>query len=96
MMSLGAAVGLAVVLAGSQLARFALRGPDRFGIRVVVGGFVFRLALLGLFLAGISRATNVPLEGFVLWMVFFYFALVMTEAWLLARKAVASKGMSSS
>ena len=87
MMIMGAGVGLATVLAGSYCARLALRGPDRFGVKIVVGGFVFRLALLGLLLTAIVRLARFPLESFILWMTFFYFSLVMAEAWLLARQA---------
>ncbi len=86
MMSLGAGVGLATVLAGSSLARWALRGPDRFGVKLVVGGFIVRVAFLGLLLAGLVRVAGLPLERFILWLVFFYFALVMAEAWILARR----------
>jgi hypothetical protein len=89
MMMMGAGVGLGIVLAGSFCARLALRGPDRFGVKIVVGGFVFRLALLGLLLTAIVRLARFPLESFILWMTFFYFSLVMAEAWLLARQAVA-------
>jgi hypothetical protein len=89
MMMMGAGVGLGIVLAGSFCARLALRGPDRFGVKIVVGGLVFRLALLGLLLTAIVRLARFPLESFILWMVFFYFSLVMAEAWLLARQAVA-------
>jgi len=89
MMTLGAGAGLFTVLAGSYCARLALRGPDRFGVQVVVGGFVFRVALLGLILTVVVRSGRLPIESFVLWMTFFYFSLVMTEAWLLARKSAA-------
>lgn len=88
MMALGAGVGLAAVLAGSGIARFALRGPDRFGVKLVVGGFIFRVALLGLLLWAIAQIARLPIERFVLWLVFFYFALVMVEAWILARREV--------
>ena len=89
MMMMGAGVGLGIVLAGSFCARLALRGPDRFGVKVVVGGFFFRLVLLGLLLTAIVRLARFPLESFILWMTFFYFSLVMVEAWLLARQAMA-------
>lgn len=89
MMMMGAGVGLATVLAGSFCARLALRGPDRFGVKIVVGGFFFRMVLLGLLLTAIVRLARFPLDSFILWMTFFYFSLVMVEAWLLARQAVA-------
>jgi hypothetical protein len=87
MMGLGASVGLAAVLSGFYSVRFALRGPDRFGVNAAVGGFVFRVAMLSLLLAGIAKTTQLPLERFVLWIVFFYFALVMVEAWILAQRS---------
>lgn len=90
MMALGAGVGLAAVLAGSSLARLALRGPDRFGVKLVVGGFVFRLVLLALLLTALVRVAGLPLERFILWLVFFYFALVVAEAWILARRSTES------
>lgn len=89
MMGLGVTVALATVLAGSTIARFALRGPDRFGVKLVVGGFMFRIVLLILFLAALVRTAHIPLDRFVLWLVFFYFSLVMAEAWILARRQVA-------
>jgi hypothetical protein len=87
MMIMGAAVSLVAVLAGSFCARLALRGPDRFGVKIVVGGFVFRLALLGLLLMALVQLARVPIESFILWMTFFYFSLVLAEAWLHARQA---------
>ncbi len=88
MMGLGAGVGLATVLAGFFTVRLAFRRPDRFGVKLVVGGFVFRFVLLALLLFGVLRTTRVPLESFVLWIVFFYFSLVVAEAWVLARQPV--------
>jgi hypothetical protein len=87
MMIMGAAVSLVAVLAGSFCARLALRGPDRFGVKIVVGGFVFRLALLGLLLMALVQLARFPIESFILWMTFFYFSLVLAEAWLHARQA---------
>jgi hypothetical protein len=87
MMVLGAAVGLVTVLAGYAFVRIAFRKPDRFGVKLVVGGFIFRVVLLGLVLFGVLGATQLPLERFVLWIVFFYFSLVMAEAWALARES---------
>jgi hypothetical protein len=93
LMILGAGVGLLTVLAGYFFVRIAFRRPDRFGVKLVVGGFVFRVVLLGLVLFGVLRATGIPLERFVLWIVFFYFSLVMAEAWALARQSsLASEG----
>ncbi len=87
MMVLGAAVGLVTVLLGYAFVRIAFRRPDPFGVKLVVGGFIFRVVLLGLVLFGVLRATQIPLERFVLWIVFFYFSLVLAEAWVLARES---------
>ena len=88
MLGLGAGVALVVVLGGWFIARVALRGPDRFATKLVVGGFLIRLALLFLVLTALVGAGGVPPARFVLWLVSFYFALIMAEAWMLARDQV--------
>src|SRR5262245_25308372 len=46
MMAVGAGLSLLTVLGGYGCIRLALRGPDRYAVKLVVGGFVIRLALL--------------------------------------------------
>jgi hypothetical protein len=88
MMGLGLGLSLATVLGGLVVARWAFRGPDRFATKLVVGGFVTRMVLLFSLAALVVASTGVDLGTFVLWLVGFYFALVMVEAWLLARESL--------
>jgi hypothetical protein len=85
MMAVGAGVSLAIVLGGYGCVRLAFRGPDRFAVKLVVGGFLIRLVLLALALAALVNLTSIDPGRFVLWLVTFYFTLVMAEAWILAR-----------
>lgn len=85
MMAVGAGLSLAIVLGGYACARLAFRGPDRYAAKLVVGGFVIRLVLLVLSLVTLGAATDLDPGRFVLWLVTFYFALVMAEAWILSR-----------
>ena len=55
--------------------------------RSFVGGFVIRMALLFGVTATVVATTGLDLAGFVLWLVTFYFALVLVEAWILARRS---------
>jgi hypothetical protein len=89
MMAVGAGLSLAVVVGGYWVARLALRGPDRFATKLVVGGFVIRLVLLFAALGAIVAATELDPSRFVLWLVSFYFVLIMVEAVLLARDGMA-------
>jgi hypothetical protein len=89
-MALGAAVSLASVLGGYYLARFAFRGPDRFATKLVVGGFITRMVLLFGISAAVVAATGVDPSAFVMWLVSFYFALILVEAWILARQPLES------
>ena len=86
MMGLGAGLGLAIVLGGYYCVQLAFRGPDRYAVKLVVGGFVVRLGLLFAALAVLAAATDIPVSRFVLWLVAFYFVLVLAEAWILARE----------
>jgi hypothetical protein len=86
MMSLGAGVALAVVLGGWWIAQLAFRGPDVFATKLVVGGFVVRIGLLILAMFALVAVTHVEPGRFVLWLVGFYFALILVEAWMLARE----------
>jgi hypothetical protein len=88
MMVLGAALSLATVVGGLFLARLAFRGPDRYATKLVVGGFVTRMILLFSLTAGVVAATGIDVGTFVLWLVGFYFALVLVEAWLLSRESL--------
>ena len=90
MMSLGGGLALAVVLAGWWIAQFAFRGPDVFATKLVVGGFIVRMALLFLAMVTIVAVTDLELGRFVLWLVSFYFALILVEAWILARENLKS------
>lgn len=85
MMGIGAGVSLAAVLGGYGCARLAFRGPDRYAVKLVVGGFLIRLVLLVLAMAALVTLTEIDPGRFVLWLVTFYFTLVMAEAWILAR-----------
>ena len=87
MMGLGAALGLVSVLGGCWIARFAFRGPDVFATKLVVGGFIIRIALLVLAMSALVAVTGIELGRFVLWLVTFYFALILAEAWVLARES---------
>lgn len=87
MMALGGGLGLASVLGGYFGTTLALRGPDRFATKLVVGGFLIRMALLFAFVAGLVSATGIEPSRFILWLVSFYFILVMVEAWILARES---------
>ncbi len=90
MMSVGAGVGLGTVVLGYWIAALAFRGPDRFATKLVVGGFVVRMALLFLTMAALVLGTDLDPSRFVLWLVTFYFVLIMVEAWLLARESVSA------
>jgi hypothetical protein len=85
MVGVGAGLALLTVLGGYAAARLAFRGPDRYAVKLVVGGFVVRLVLLVLLLAALVAFTGLDPARFVLWLVTFYFVLVLAEAWLLAR-----------
>jgi hypothetical protein len=85
MMGIGAGLSLAIVLGGYGCVRLAFRGSDRYAVKLVVGGFIIRLVLLGLAMAAVVNLTALDPARFVLWLVTFYFTLVMAEAWILAR-----------
>jgi hypothetical protein len=85
MMGLGGAISLASVVGGFWLARIAFRGPDRFATKLVVGGFVARMVLLFGVCGAVAAATGIEPAAFVPWLVGFYFALILVEAWILAR-----------
>jgi hypothetical protein len=86
MMAVGAGIGLGTVVAGFWVAQVALRGPDRFGTKLVVGGFVIRMLLLFGCVWAILAATDLDPTRFALWLVTFYFVLIMVEAVLLAKE----------
>lgn len=86
MMALGALVAWACVLGGWWIARFAFRGPDVFATKLVVGGFIVRVGLLILTMVTLVATTGIEPGRFVLWLVSFYFALILVEAWILARE----------
>jgi hypothetical protein len=86
MMLVGAGLSLLTVLGGYGCARLAFRGPDQYAVKLVVGGFVIRLVLLLAAVVALVSATGLDPGRFVLWVVTFYFALVMAEAWILARR----------
>jgi hypothetical protein len=86
MMSVGAGLSLLTVLGGYWCARLALRGPDRYAVKLVVGGLLIRIVLLVGAIIGFVALTGLDPGRFVLWVVTFYFALVMAEAWILARR----------
>ena len=88
MMGLGAGVALFSVLGGWFVAGLAFRGPDRFATKLVVGGFLVRLILLFLTMTAIVAVAHIPPARFVLWLVTFYFAMLMVEAWILARASI--------
>jgi hypothetical protein len=90
MMSVGAGVGLGVVVLGYWIAALAFRGPDRFATKLVVGGFVVRMLLLFAALAALVAGTDLDPSRFVLWLVSFYFVLIMVEAFLLAREGMST------
>jgi hypothetical protein len=87
MLALGAGLGLASVLGGYFCSALAFRGPDRYATKLVVGGFLIRMALLFALVAAIVSATGIEPSRFILWLVCFYFVLVMVEAWILARES---------
>ena len=88
MLALGAGVALFSVLGGWFVAKVAFRGPDRFATKLVVGGFLMRLMLLLMTMTVLVAVVGVELSRFILWLVSFYFALLMAEAWILARANV--------
>ena len=90
MMGIGAGAGLAIVVGGYWCAQLAFRGPDAYAVKLVVGGFLIRLALLALTLAAFGVATDISPARFVLWLIAFYFLLVMAEAWILARESASA------
>ena len=85
MMAIGAAASLVTVLGAFWLAQLAFRGPDRFATKLVVGGFVTRVILLFAVAAALVAVAGLEPAAFVLWLVAFYFAQIVVEAWLLAR-----------
>lgn len=85
-MSLGAGLALVVVLGGWWIARLAFRGPDVFATKLVVGGFIVRMAMLVLAMFALIAVTDIEPGRFVLWLVSFYFALILVEGWILARE----------
>ncbi len=85
MLAVGAGLGLFAVLGGYFCNRLVFRGPDRHAVKIAVGGFLMRIALLIVALLLIVRFTGARPERFVLWLVSFYVILVMAEAWVLAR-----------
>ena len=87
MMGVGAGVGLFIVVGGYYCAQLAFRGPDRYAVKLVVGGFLVRMVLLATAIFTIVAVTDLPPSRFVLWLVAFYFVLVIAEAWILAREA---------
>jgi hypothetical protein len=87
MMAVGAGASLVTVVGGFWLAQLAFRGPDRFATKLVVGGFVTRMVLLFGLVTALVAAAGLRLAAFVLWLVGFYFALILVEAWMLARPA---------
>ncbi|MCA9729216.1 MAG: hypothetical protein KC729_16130 [Candidatus Eisenbacteria bacterium] len=95
MMAIGAGVGLATVVAGYYVARFAFRGPDRFATKLVVGGFMVRMVLLFGAMAALMAATDLDPSRFVLWLVTFYFVLILVEAFLFARSGTRDAAGSS-
>ena len=87
MMALGAGVAWACVLGGWWIAQLAFRGPDVFATKLVVGGFIVRMGLLILTLVALVATTGIEPSRFVLWLVSFYVALILVEAWILARES---------
>ncbi|NNE43602.1 MAG: hypothetical protein HKN12_05300 [Gemmatimonadetes bacterium] len=85
MMAIGAALAFTTVLAGYGFAKLAFRGPDPFASKIMVGGFLIRMILLIVVLSVFVKATGLDLGQFIFWVITFYFALVMAEAWILAR-----------
>jgi hypothetical protein len=85
MMAVGAAASFATVLGAFHVARLAFRGPDRFATKLVVGGFVTRMVLLFAAAALLVSVAGLEPSSFVLWLVAFYFAQILAEAWILAR-----------
>ena len=63
---------------------------SRFGFKaaavMVVGGFMTRMVLLFGISAAVVAATGADPAAFVMWLVSFYFALILVEAWILARQ----------
>ena len=90
MMGIGAGAGLAIVVGGYWCAQLAFRGPDAYAVKLVVGGFLIRLALLAMTLAVFGLVTDISPARFVLWLIAFYFLLVMAEAWILARESASA------
>jgi hypothetical protein len=91
MMGVGAGAGLAIVVGGYYCAQLAFRGPDPYAVKIVVGGFLVRLVLLGLTLTAFVAVTDTPPARFVLWLIAFYFLLVLAEAWILAREGASTR-----
>ena len=91
MMGVGAGAGLATVLGGYYCMMLAVRGPDRFAVKLVVGGFLVRLVLLMLTLAALVLLAGIEPARFVLWLVGFYIALVLCEAVILARESMTAE-----
>lgn len=85
MMGVGALASLATVLGGYWLAQLAFRGPDRYATKLMVGGFLTRMVLLFGVVATLVLGAKLPLTAFLLWLVGFYFALILVEAWLLSQ-----------
>ncbi len=92
MMGVGAGAALLTVLGGYYCVQLAIRGPDRFAVKLVVGGFLIRLVLLMLTLVALVALTGIEPSRFVLWLVGFYIALVMAEAAILARESMSASG----
>ena len=91
MMGVGAGAGLATVLGGYYCMQLAFRGPDRFAVKLVVGGFLMRLVLLMLTLVALVTLAKIEPSRFVLWLVGFYVALVLAEAVILARESMSGE-----
>ena len=85
-MLLGASLAFASVAGGFWLAQLAFRGPDRFATKLVVGGFLVRMLLVFGLASVVIALTGIAPAAFVLWLVVFYFALILIEAWFLARQ----------
>ena len=91
MMGLGAGLGLATVLGGYFCLQYVFRLPQKFAVTFVVGGLVVRLALLVLLITIVVLTTDFEPSRFLLWVVAFYFALVVGEAWIFMRQTFATE-----
>jgi hypothetical protein len=92
-MGFGAGLGWITIVGSYLVLSYAFRDAKRAPVRIVLGGFALRVAMLFGLLWLASRTLVVDLGELVLWAVSFYMLLVVAEAWELAAEARSTRGM---